>query len=152
MSQKHLLFKKPAVFLLFLLFGVLRHCGAQTTLSAGDIAFTGYNATVYGNNFSFVLLKNISAGTSINFTDIGWNNTTLSLVSTGTDAVFTWTSSVAMPQFTEVTIAAIAGTGTAITSLTAVYNGVSSNAGTATNPNAGTGGGNWHGVRTKRYR
>lgn len=44
---------------------------AQTTLSAGDIAFTGYNSD-NPDDFSFVLLKNVTAGTTISFTDRGW--------------------------------------------------------------------------------
>lgn len=47
---------------------------AQTTLAAGDIAFTGYiNAAT--DEFSFVLVKDVTAGTLINFTDNGWLNT-----------------------------------------------------------------------------
>ncbi|MDX2001408.1 MAG: T9SS type A sorting domain-containing protein [Chitinophagales bacterium] len=45
---------------------------AQTTLSAGDIAFTGYNADLPTTDFTFVLLKDINAGTVIYFTDRGW--------------------------------------------------------------------------------
>ncbi|HRF41397.1 MAG TPA: hypothetical protein PK198_21540, partial [Saprospiraceae bacterium] len=43
----------------------------QTTLSAGDIAFTGYNSD-NPDDFSFVLLKDVSAGTTLTFTDKGW--------------------------------------------------------------------------------
>jgi hypothetical protein len=43
----------------------------QTTLTAGDIAFTGYNSD-NPDDFSFVLLKNVTAGTTISFTDKGW--------------------------------------------------------------------------------
>lgn len=49
---------------------------SQTTLVAGDIAFTGYIANAAGTDeFSFVLLKNVTAGTVINFTDNGWFST-----------------------------------------------------------------------------
>ncbi len=44
---------------------------AQTTLGAGDIAFTGYNSD-NPDDFSFVLLKDVLAGTTISFTDKGW--------------------------------------------------------------------------------
>lgn len=44
---------------------------AQTALSVGDIAFTGYNSD-NPDDFSFVLLKNVQAGTTITFTDRGW--------------------------------------------------------------------------------
>lgn len=44
---------------------------AQTNLSLGDIAFTGYRSD--GDDaFSFVLLKDIENGTQIVFTDQGW--------------------------------------------------------------------------------
>jgi hypothetical protein len=46
----------------------------QTTLTAGDIAFTGYNSD-NPDDFSFVLLKNVTAGTTISFTDKGWKAT-----------------------------------------------------------------------------
>ncbi|MEM8566416.1 MAG: Ig-like domain-containing protein, partial [Bacteroidota bacterium] len=42
------------------------------TLSAGDIAFTGYNSDG-SDNFSFVLLKDVESGTQIRFTDYGWD-------------------------------------------------------------------------------
>ncbi len=46
---------------------------AQSTLSAGDIAITGFN----GDNpdeFSFLLLTDIESGTEIRFTDNGWTS------------------------------------------------------------------------------
>ncbi|MDX1956395.1 MAG: hypothetical protein SFU20_12765 [Chitinophagaceae bacterium] len=68
---------------LFILLGFHLTANAQTTLAAGDIAFTGYNAddnTVNGpssnDDFSFILLKNITSGTSIYFTDFGWCSNT----------------------------------------------------------------------------
>ncbi|MCC6701970.1 MAG: SprB repeat-containing protein, partial [Fluviicola sp.] len=47
---------------------------AQTTLVAGDIAILSYNADEVGNEdeFTFVLLRDIAAGTVIRFTDFGW--------------------------------------------------------------------------------
>jgi hypothetical protein len=47
---------------------------AQTTLAPGDLYFTGYNSlpTLSNDNFSFVLLVNVTAGTQISFTDKGW--------------------------------------------------------------------------------
>lgn len=45
---------------------------AQTTLVAGDIAFSGYISTSSPDEFSFVLLRNVTSGTVINFTDRGW--------------------------------------------------------------------------------
>ena len=43
----------------------------ETPLTAGDIAFTGYQL-VDTDAYSFVLLKDVVAGTSITFTDNGW--------------------------------------------------------------------------------
>ena len=48
---------------------------AATTLNAGDIAFSGYTSTSAGDDFSFVLLRNVGPGTTINFTDNGWLST-----------------------------------------------------------------------------
>jgi hypothetical protein len=46
---------------------------AQTTLLTGDIAFSGYISNdVAADQFSFVLLKNITATTVIRFSDFGW--------------------------------------------------------------------------------
>ncbi|WP_165585856.1 MBG domain-containing protein, partial [Pedobacter nototheniae] len=81
---------------------------AQTTLVAGDIGFTGYvsNLTggVLGNEFSFVILRTggISAGTTITFTDNGWNSITSALGTS--EGTLTWTSTTALSQFTEVRI------------------------------------------------
>lgn len=46
---------------------------AQTTLSAGDIAFTGFHSDS-PDAFSFVTLTNIASGTVIRFTDNGWKS------------------------------------------------------------------------------
>ena len=77
---------------------------AQTTLTTGDIAFTGYN----GDNpdgLSFLLLTDIEAGTEISFTDNGW-------FSAGgfraNEQTLTWQATSALTCGTEVTI--IAGT------------------------------------------
>ncbi len=81
---------------------------AQTTLSAGDIAFVMVNETdntlnsaTSDDNVSFVLLKNIASGTQISFTDFGWRSDAAAFqtanpcgASTGavTDGVVTWTA------------------------------------------------------------
>lgn len=46
---------------------------AQSTLSAGDIAFTGFNSD-NPDDFSFVLLTDVESGTTIRFTDNGWQS------------------------------------------------------------------------------
>ncbi|NJS17159.1 MAG: hypothetical protein HC787_10935 [Nostocaceae cyanobacterium CSU_2_110] len=43
---------------------------SQSTLVAGDIAIIGYNADNIPDNFSFIPLKDLAAGTVINFTDL----------------------------------------------------------------------------------
>ncbi|MEH2513014.1 Ca2+-binding RTX toxin-like protein [Nitrobacteraceae bacterium AZCC 1564] len=63
---------------------------ANTNLTAGSIAFTGYNGS--GNdNLSFVVLTDIASGTVINFTDNDWNG---SKFASGSDAesIFSWTA------------------------------------------------------------
>ncbi|HZV70818.1 MAG TPA: Ig-like domain-containing protein [Saprospiraceae bacterium] len=58
----------------FLVFALHASIKAQpTTLSVGDLAFSGYKANdAVADQFSFVLLKNINATTVIRFTDYGW--------------------------------------------------------------------------------
>lgn len=46
-----------------------------TSLSAGDVAVTGFN-TSGTDSFTFVILEDIVAGTSIKFSDGGWDGTT----------------------------------------------------------------------------
>jgi predicted extracellular nuclease/2',3'-cyclic-nucleotide 2'-phosphodiesterase (5'-nucleotidase family) len=44
-----------------------------TTLAAGDIAIVGYDAT-NPDDFAFVVLRDVEAGTAISFTDNGWSS------------------------------------------------------------------------------
>ncbi|MFH6604504.1 SpaA isopeptide-forming pilin-related protein [Maribacter algicola] len=70
---------------------------AQTTLSAGDIAFLGINTdgeTDTDDSFAFILLKDVDAATQIIFTDRGWSDVT-GFSSFAGDGEFTWTSGVA---------------------------------------------------------
>lgn len=46
---------------------------SQTSLTLGDIAFTSYNADGI-DDFSFVVLVDVTAGTTITFTDNGWES------------------------------------------------------------------------------
>ncbi|NND10142.1 MAG: hypothetical protein HKN96_02940, partial [Flavobacteriaceae bacterium] len=46
---------------------------SQTTLSAGDIAITGFT-TDNPDQFTFVLLVDVESGTQVNFTDRGWDS------------------------------------------------------------------------------
>lgn len=81
---------------------------AQTNLVAGDIAITGYigNGTVAGTDqFSFVLLNNITSGTIINFTDNAWLRTSATTGSFNTgEGIATWTAQSALSSGSEVTI------------------------------------------------
>ena len=59
-----------------------------TTLSAGDIQITGFNFD-NPDDFSFVVLTDLSSGTAISFTDDGVNsNGTFR----GSETSFTWTA------------------------------------------------------------
>lgn len=74
---------------------------AQTTLSAGDIAFTGYNSD--GNDsFSIILLKDIEPNTEIRFTDNGWNGS--ALLTGETEIVYTNTTGNTIYTRTELTL------------------------------------------------
>jgi len=92
---------------------------AQTSLSAGDIAFTGYNSDGTGagsDSFSFILLTNISSGTVIRFTDGGWNGTGFR---TG-EGDIVWTASGAMSTFDVVTISQLTATSGSVSGTTPV--------------------------------
>lgn len=73
---------------------------AQTTLNPGDIAFTAF-ASDNPDEFSFVLLRDITAGTQLYFTDNGWDSTTQSLLTT--EGYFHWTTNVNLVTGTLVT-------------------------------------------------
>jgi hypothetical protein len=92
---------------------------AQPTV--GGIAFTGYNKddnTVNGSpandDFSFVLLQNIPAGTTIFFTDFGWRSDANAFQQANpgscpgsgalTDGIISWTTSVALNRGTHIRI------------------------------------------------
>jgi hypothetical protein len=114
-----------ALFILTFLFS--NTVKAQTTLTKGDIAFTGYisNGTVAGTDqFSFVLLAPITANTVIKFTENAWlrNSPTTGSFRTGEGTM--QLTSIALPAGTEIHILCTA-------SPTATYSGGS--AGTVTN-------------------
>ena len=81
---------------------------AATTLNAGDIAFSAYTSTSAADDFSFVLLRNIGPGTTINFTDNGWLST--NVFGTGEQTI-TWTAPAGgLPGGTEITISGLTAT------------------------------------------
>ncbi len=67
---------------------------AQTTLTQGDIAIIGVN-TDGDDEFSFLLLKDITAGTSIYITDKGWNDASGFYTALG-DGIWQWSTSTAL--------------------------------------------------------
>ena len=89
---------------------------SQTTLVAGDIAIVGYNSeSIVEDDFSFVLLRDITSGTNIKFTDFGWcsgvditgfQSANPCGPSTGSysDGAISWTSTSALPCGTQVRI------------------------------------------------
>ncbi len=78
---------------------------ANAQLSPGDIAFIGYN-TAPQDGFSFIVLKDIPAGTVVYFSERGWNGTTWNISSA--EAHLQWT----VPSLTTVgTIVSVMETG-----------------------------------------
>jgi hypothetical protein len=75
---------------------------AATTLSAGDIAFVGLNSDG-DDEFSFLLLKDITAGTAIYITDKGWNDATGFQTIVG-DGIWLWSTASALSAGTVVHI------------------------------------------------
>ena len=105
------------------LFFIVTSLHAQTTLQPGDVAITGY--TQHGHNidesnidlsyysddrangaFSFVLLKDITSGTVIHFTDHGvnGNNTTLMTGDNNDEGNITWTANTNISAGTNIII------------------------------------------------
>ncbi len=74
---------------------------SQSTLTAGDIAFTGYTSDGT-DQFSFVLTVNISSGTQIRFTDKGYLDASGFVSSSETEVV--WTALSAMSKGDQVLI------------------------------------------------
>lgn len=73
--MKKIFNKLTLLVTLFIIFSVTSISTiGQTTLSTGDIAFTGYVSSdpSMSDRFSFVLLKELEANTTIFFTDRGW--------------------------------------------------------------------------------
>ncbi len=106
--------KNPLLLLAIILFGSY-FSWSQTTLGAGDIAFIGYNADG-PQDFAFVLLTDIDAGTIIKFTDHGWLNSTGNGFSNdSSDSIISWT---ATSTLTTGTIIYIDGTVTTEGSIT----------------------------------
>lgn len=134
------------IFLLINLICGLKTASAETVLVAGDIAFMGYNNDANTVNdvttdkdIAFVLLRDITAGTEIYFTDAGWRsdaNAFQSLAFVGscpvpsnsgavTDGVIKWTATSDMAFGSQVAIrcqfSLTANVGT-VTAISGTYN------------------------------
>lgn len=95
--------------LLFCSISLCKISFSQTSLAGGDIAFVGMNLDG-SDEFAFMLLKSISAGTTITFTDHQWQHTGGFYVNPtygacNSEAFMTWTSTSALPLGTIVVIA-----------------------------------------------
>ncbi len=89
--------KKIYIFLTLIILSVTGY--GQTTLSAGDIAIFGVN-TDNPDDFGFVLLVDIDAGTEIRFTDSGWKSDN---TFRGNEGAVKYTAPTALPAGTEIT-------------------------------------------------
>jgi len=74
----------------------------MTALTLGDLAIVGYNSST--DSFSFVLFRDIDAGTVINFTDNGWE-TGVGLRSG--EGTVTYTAPSAIPAGTVITLSGL---------------------------------------------
>jgi hypothetical protein len=103
-----LLFTKKLFFLFCISAVSLTTAKGQTTLAAGDIAFTGYIGHGTGptaiDDFSFVLLKNITSNTVINFTENGWLIAPNPVGFRTGENTLTWTSNSALVSGQEIKI------------------------------------------------
>ena len=107
------------LFLICALWIISFSAKSQTTLAPGDLAFVGYistddgaNGTVQDDEFSFILLKDITTNTVIRFTDFGWltaggfQTANPCGANTGAinDGIITWTASSNLSCGTQVRI------------------------------------------------
>ncbi|MGV3765530.1 MAG: hypothetical protein ACO1NW_05350 [Chitinophagaceae bacterium] len=105
-----------AVFTLCSLFFAVKG-DAQTPLAQGDIAFVAYNSDGSVDDFAFMLLKDITTGTTITFTDHLWQYSTggfyenTSFGACNTETFMTWTASSALTVGTVVVISNPGATG-----------------------------------------
>jgi hypothetical protein len=104
----------------FVLMTVCFFSKAQTTLSAGDIAFvaiqSGETGQTLPDRFAFVLLKSIDAETQIVFTDNGVLNPALSADYCRNEGFCNWISTSNLPAGTVVSISADSAVSTGLVS------------------------------------
>lgn len=93
---------KTKLFSMLLMLFISLISYSQTALSAGDIAFIGMNHD--GNDdYAFILLKDVDAATTINFTDCGWTGSSFNC-GAGDANGWTWTAGSTLTCGTVVTI------------------------------------------------
>jgi|GEM_PF-3401379 len=112
---------KKLLQIITLVFAMATGVQAQTTLTVGDLAFTGYNSEGTVDSFSFMLLKDIGTGTEIRFTDRGFDDTTGFRVSQ--ESELTWTSGAAMTTGQQVVLTRGASAWSASTGTVALTSG-----------------------------
>ncbi|AMP99577.1 Ig family protein [Pedobacter cryoconitis] len=101
---------KGMLLSLIILTGINFNAAAQCTFGKGDVIITGYDLqdggtpTGQDDRFSFLLLRQIPAGTDIFFTDFGWTsaNAFQPEAQATTDGVIKWTSDKSYPAGTEI--------------------------------------------------
>jgi len=93
------------MFLIAAVFMMLSSIHAQTTLNPGDLVIVTVNQDA-PDNFDFIPLVDIQAGTVINFTDNGLNTSSVLLATEGT---ITWTASTAVTKGTVVSFSGTVG-------------------------------------------
>ena len=138
--KKITLLSQKAILILKIAFFIGTYCSnAQTTLGLGDIAIVGYNAdeTTEEDQFSFILLTDITSGTTINFTDFGWcsgvditgfQTPNPCGVNTGalSDGAITWTATSDLSCGTQIKVicggTSLSATSGTVTGLYAMYN------------------------------
>jgi len=69
-------------FALVLLFGLRTTCMGQTTLNPGDVVILEFNGNGT-DGFTFMPLVDLSAGTTIHFTDYGWTGSAFNIAEDG---------------------------------------------------------------------
>ncbi|MHC0442577.1 T9SS type A sorting domain-containing protein [Flavobacterium sp. 3-210] len=96
--------KKLLLFIMLLCsFFIEQKINAQ--VNAGDIAFIGYQTGAPAQDgFTFITLKAIPAGTTIYFTDRGWNRTTSTWVTGSTEMHLQWNVPGTVPAGTIVSV------------------------------------------------
>jgi len=125
MKKFHKTFQRWLFALLLVCLFLPRTGLAQTTLAVGDLAFTGLNAngnTTTGDTIAFVLLANVTASTTISFSDRGYNGGSYQPAGTSEGCV-TWTVGTALAAGTEVVIGGLSSYTFNPTTRTKVVNG-----------------------------